>query len=126
MILIPCVLKPLSFDLIVNQGPTTIIPTPLAVCDDDTDGFAMFTLTDANTEVINGQANVVVSYYETLADANSATSEIFSPYTNIVPNLQTVVIRLDDTVNGCFSTTTLDLDVISKSNSKCSGSFRGL
>ncbi|MFK7782001.1 PKD domain-containing protein, partial [Psychroserpens sp.] len=102
----------ISFDLIVNPGPTTLVPTPLSVCDDDTDGFAVFTLSNANTEIINGQANVVVSYYETLADANAPANEIFSPYTNIVPNLQTVYVRLDDTSNGCFSTTTLDLDVI--------------
>ncbi|WP_435413761.1 PKD domain-containing protein, partial [Psychroserpens mesophilus] len=102
----------ISFDLIVNPGPAVIVPTPLSTCDDDTDGFAIFTLTDANAEVINGQANVVVSYYETLTDANSSTNEIFSPYTNIIPNLQTVFVRLDDTVNGCFSTTTLDLEVI--------------
>ncbi|WCO02430.1 T9SS type B sorting domain-containing protein [Psychroserpens ponticola] len=103
----------ITFDLIVNSGPAVIIPTPLSVCDDDTDGFAMFTLSDANTEIINGQANVSVTYYETLADANTATNEIFSPYTNIVPNLQTVFVRLDDSVNGCFSTTTLDLEVVS-------------
>uniref|UniRef100_UPI0012699511 PKD domain-containing protein n=1 Tax=Psychroserpens jangbogonensis TaxID=1484460 RepID=UPI0012699511 len=102
----------ITFDLIVNPGPTIIVPTPLSVCDDDTDGFAMFTLSDANTEVINGQANIAVTYYETLVDANAATNEIFSPYTNIVPSLQTVFVRLVDTVNGCFSTTTLDLEVI--------------
>ncbi|MEY8848250.1 PKD domain-containing protein, partial [Psychroserpens sp. XS_ASV72] len=102
----------ISFDLIVNSGPSVVVPTPLSVCDDDTDGFMIFTLEDANAEVINGQANVVVSYYETLADANSQSNEIFSPYTNIVPNLQTVIVRLDDTSNGCFSTTTLDLEVI--------------
>ncbi|WP_456438053.1 PKD domain-containing protein, partial [Psychroserpens sp.] len=102
----------ISFDLIVNQGPAVIVPTPLSVCDDDTDGFAVFTLSDANTEIINGQANVVVSYYETLADANTDTSEIFSPYINIIPNSQTVFVRLDDTVNGCFSTTTLSIEVI--------------
>ncbi|WP_425077817.1 T9SS type B sorting domain-containing protein [Psychroserpens sp. S379A] len=101
-----------TFDLIVNPKPTVVVPSPLQVCDDDTDGFAVFTLTDANTEVINGQANIVVSYYETLADANSSINEIFSPYTNIVANSQTVYVRLDDTSNGCYNTTTLDLEVI--------------
>ena len=102
-----------TFDLIVNPLPTVIVPTPLAVCDDDTDGFANFTLTDANAEVINGQSNIVVTYYETLADADAAINEIFSPYTNITPNLQTVYVRLENTVTGCYNTTTLDLEVIS-------------
>ncbi|NRA93049.1 MAG: hypothetical protein HRU26_10285, partial [Psychroserpens sp.] len=102
----------LSFDLIVNPGPSILVPTPLEVCDDDTDGFNVFTLEDANAEIINGQPNVVVSYYETLADANTQTNELFSPYTNTVPNLQTLIVRLDDTTNGCFSTTTLDLIVV--------------
>ncbi len=44
-----------SFTLIVNPLPSTIEMTPLAVCDDDADGYASFTLTDKDTEAIDGQ-----------------------------------------------------------------------
>ena len=100
-----------SFDLIVNPLPLVIVPTPLAVCDDNGDGFAMFTLTDKNAEILAGQTGVNVTYYESQADADSATNEIFSPYTNIIINTQTVYVRLEDTVTNCYNTTTLDLVV---------------
>src|SRR5690606_10504732 len=100
-----------TFNLIVNPLPIVSIPTPLEVCDDNTDGFAMFTLTDKNTEILNGQTDVAVSYYETQADADAATNEIFDPYTNITINTQTIYVRLENTATGCYNTTTLVLTV---------------
>jgi gliding motility-associated-like protein len=100
-----------TFNLIVNPLPIVSIPTPLEVCDDNTDGFAMFTLTDKNTEILNGQTGVAVSYYETQADADAATNEIFDPYTNITINTQTIYVRLENTATGCYNTTTLVLTV---------------
>ncbi|MGG5486792.1 T9SS type B sorting domain-containing protein [Gaetbulibacter sp. PBL-D1] len=100
-----------SFELIVNPLPEVLVPTPLEVCDDDADGFAAFTLTDKNAEILNGQTGVNVTYYETQADADNAINEIFSPYTNIVINTQTVYVRLEDATTGCYNTTTLELVV---------------
>uniref|UniRef100_UPI00069AFEB6 PKD domain-containing protein n=1 Tax=Kordia zhangzhouensis TaxID=1620405 RepID=UPI00069AFEB6 len=41
-----------SFTITVNPLPIAVVPTTLQECDDDTDGFADFTLTDANAEII--------------------------------------------------------------------------
>jgi gliding motility-associated-like protein len=100
-----------TFELIVNPLPDVILPTALEVCDDDADGFAAFILTDKNTELLNGQTGVVVSYYETQADADGAANEIFAPYTNMVVNAQTIYVRLENTTTNCYNTTTLDLVV---------------
>jgi gliding motility-associated-like protein len=100
-----------SFDLQVNALPDVIVPTALEVCDDNADGFTPFTLTDKNTELLNGQTGILVTYYETQLDADNATNEIFSPYTNIVVNTQTVYVRLENSTTGCYNTTTLDLVV---------------
>ncbi|OUR90828.1 hypothetical protein A9Q87_12820 [Flavobacteriales bacterium 34_180_T64] len=100
-----------TFNLLINPLPLVIVPTALKVCDDDGDGFGIFTLTDKNAEILNGQAGVNVTYYETQADADGATNEIFSPYANIIINTQTVYVRLEDTTTNCYNTTILDLVV---------------
>ena len=69
----------------------------LIVCDEvPNDGFAEFTLTDADAGVIDGQTGVVVSYYETeaLADLGDPADALSSPYTNIDPVTQIIFARL--------------------------------
>ncbi|MBT8286798.1 MAG: PKD domain-containing protein, partial [Bacteroidia bacterium] len=98
------------FQLIVNPLPDVIVMTPLEECDDDTDGFTQFNLNDKDAEAINGQTAITVSYYESQADADAAVNALVSPYTNL-SNPQTVYIRLEDNVTGCFNTVSLDLIV---------------
>ncbi len=54
-----------------------------------------------------------VTYYETQANAEALTNAIATPgaYTNITPNTQTIWVRVDDTLTGCYSITTLELIV---------------
>jgi len=63
--------------------------------------------------VVNGNpaGNLVVSYHETLADAQNNVNPLASPYANVDPFLQTVYVRLTDIATGCYSTTTLLLIV---------------
>jgi len=100
-----------SFDIIVNEAPAVIVPTTLFVCDDDADGFAAFMLSDKNTEILNGQTGLIVSYYPTLTDAEDATNALTEPYTNTTVTTETVFVRLENTTTGCYNTTTLDLEV---------------
>ena len=58
-----------EFDLIVDPIPLTTVLTPLEECDDDSDGLTEFTLTDKDTEALNGQTGLSVSYYLTQSDA---------------------------------------------------------
>jgi len=87
-----------SFDLIVAVAPTIGEITPFEVCDTElNDGFAPFTLTDKNEEILAGQINVGVFYYETEALANAGVpgTALSSPYTNIVAYNQSIWVRLD-------------------------------
>ena len=56
-------------------------------CDDDNDGFGEFMLTDADEDVVNGNpsGSLVVSYHETLADAQNGVNALVSPYANVDP-----------------------------------------
>ena len=100
-----------EFDLIVDPIPLTTVLTPLEECDDDADGLTVFTLTDKDTEALNGQTGLSVSYYLTQSDAEAGTPEIGPVYTNVTADAQQVWIRLTDTTTDCFNTMPLDLVV---------------
>ena len=100
--------------LVVNPTPQLFDPTPLEVCDDDTDEFAQFNLTIKDTEFLNGVPNteVNISYYETQVNAQNETLEITTPtdYRNL-SNPQTVWIRVAYDTTGCEKLTSLELIV---------------
>lgn len=101
-----------SFNLIVLSNPSPTVPTPLEICDDDHDGFAQFTLTDKNAEIINGEPNVSISYHETLLDANNSVNALVGPYINTVEHFQTIFARVSSTITSCYSIVSLDLVVV--------------
>ncbi|WP_262734068.1 hypothetical protein, partial [Gaetbulibacter sp. NE] len=98
-----------TLELVVNPLPVAVAPTPLEVCDDDNDGFASFTLTLKDAEVLGGQTGMTVTYHETQSDADNGVNDLSSPYNNIVPNTQTVYVRLEDDTSGCHDTVELTL-----------------
>ena len=95
-----------------NDSPLANEPSPLVVCDDNNDGIAVFDLTIVISEVTGGNSNVSVTFYENAADATTANFAIANPanYSNTV-NPQTIFIRVEDDVTGCFSITTVELRV---------------
>ena len=103
-----------TMELVLVAPPEIFEPDPLTYCDDDNDGFGQFILTDADEDVVNGNpsGNLVVSYHETLADAQNGVNALGSPYANVDPFTQTVYVRLYDLSTGCYSTTTLLLIVL--------------
>ena len=103
-----------EFNLIVNPLPSTIEMTPLAICADDTDGFASFILTDKDVEAlnVNDSTEVIVSYHVSELDADSGGNALPITYMNTEVNTQTIFIRLEIVSTGCYATTTLDLEVL--------------
>ena len=99
-------------ELIVNPLPELLQPLPLELCDVDNPGDEQepFTLEDANAGILNGQTGITLTYYETQADADSGTDPIASPYIN-TSNAQTVYVRGENDITGCYSTVTLTLRV---------------
>ena len=102
-----------TLEIIVQTPPVVNEPSSLEYCDPDADGFGVFDLTDANTEISNGLENLVISYHETEADAENNVNEIVGEYNNIVAYEQTVFIRVEDSAsdNDCSSQLTLTLIV---------------
>ncbi|MEM6722308.1 MAG: PKD domain-containing protein, partial [Bacteroidota bacterium] len=104
-----------SFTVTVNALPIPVVPTTLEECDDDTDGFVGFTLTDADAEILAGQTStdpITITYYEDQLDAQNGTgTPLMSPYVNTTVNNQTVYIRIVNDVTGCVNTSSVDLQV---------------
>ena len=101
----------LSEDIsVVSDGvPTLTTPTPLFVCDEDMDGFALFDLTTKDAEILNGLVNVAITYHETQSDADNGVNALVSPYTNVVLFGQTIFARVENIFGDCFSTINFDI-----------------
>jgi gliding motility-associated-like protein len=99
-------------DLVVEQAPIANVPTPLEFCDADNDGFGVFTLSDADTEITGGLAGLTVSYHETQSDANNNVNPLSSPYSNIVINQQTIYARVESATIATDCATIVPLQLI--------------
>jgi hypothetical protein len=101
-----------SFLIETINPPDIIVPTALEECDDDYDGIvSFFDLSEKTDEVLNGQTGIIVSYHETIEDAENNANSITDLYTNTTADNQTIHIRLEDDESGCAATTTLELIV---------------
>jgi gliding motility-associated-like protein len=103
-----------SFELEVLATMNISQPTPLEVCDPDSDGFHLFNLHLKDSEIAGalvGQVNV--TYHETLTDAQLGITDIpdYAAYYNIDPWSQIIFVRVENITTGCFDTTTLELIV---------------
>ncbi len=101
-----------SFELVVNVVPVLVPPTPLELCDDAVaDGFILIDLSVKDDEIGGGNPNYAITYYLTQVDADTALNQLAVPYTNI-SNPQTIYARGQDINTGCYSTTTLTLNIL--------------
>lgn len=111
----------LTLTVLPNPNPN-FDPTPLELCDtglDFDDGIASgWDPSLADTDIINGEADVFVTYYDTRAKAEAgvAGTEILAPYTNTVPFNQIIYARVEKLVPpatlGCYTIVELELIVI--------------
>ncbi|PHS05045.1 MAG: hypothetical protein COA88_12885 [Kordia sp.] len=101
-----------SFEIKLNTLVFNL-PTPLYTCDDDNDSFAYFNLDDATAQISGGNSNIVVTYYETLAEAQlgeimGANIDASVLYQNIdtgdagAGDIQTLYINVLDTNTNCL------------------------
>ncbi|WP_129752076.1 choice-of-anchor L domain-containing protein, partial [Flavobacterium beibuense] len=107
-----------SFDVIINPLPAPPAPiTDYVLCDQTDymtpDGIEEFDLTTKDLEITGGNPDYAVSYYATPNDADQALNAIANPttYTNTTPNLQTIYVRLENTVTTCYDVFDFDLVV---------------
>ncbi|NHM00492.1 T9SS type B sorting domain-containing protein [Flavobacterium difficile] len=89
--------------------PTVIAISDFKVCDDaadgnDTNGQTTFNLTSKNTEIINGQTNVSVTYHLLPNEAISGTNAI----TSYSGANKIIYVRLFNTLTNCYNTTSFN------------------
>nr|WP_321221481.1 gliding motility-associated C-terminal domain-containing protein [uncultured Psychroserpens sp.] len=102
-----------TFDLIISGPTPNASSVPIEVCDDDTDGVALFDLAAHDANILDGQsaADFTVTYYESEADAETGTSAIDTSvlYSS---STQTIYARVESNIAfDCYSTTPFDLIV---------------
>ena len=94
-----------SFGEIVVEYSANPVPNNITLtqCDTDSDGIAVFNLTEANATIIGSNVNSVTpQYFLTYADASTIQNTItnFASFQNTIPN-QVIYARLENTY-GCF------------------------
>lgn len=99
-----------TLDLILTEGPVAT-PASLAICA-DADANYIFDLTDAETDLLNGQSNITLSYYTNFVAAENG--DVADEITNVTEYLsatdaEIIYVRLEDD-NGCFSVAELTLN----------------
>ncbi|SHI69386.1 gliding motility-associated C-terminal domain-containing protein, partial [Mesonia phycicola] len=102
-----------TFDLVVNPLPAYNTPTTLVVCDEgQANGLATFDLLTATSQITGNDPNLTVLYYENMADAQAAgTNDLGTSYMNTTAYAQTIYLNITNNTTGCFTVTSLDLQV---------------
>lgn len=103
-----CCYSETTFDLIVNPLPNLSSIEDLQECDDDTDGFAFFDLSNIETNIVSSNANNTVEFYhengtQILGNINTVRNQ--------VQNEETITIRVLNNLTNCYSETKLKLIV---------------
>jgi hypothetical protein len=106
----------LLFTGIVYAEPPINNPTPFEVCDTYQSGFYPFDLLSKNNEILGSLSptEYVLNYHQSLTDAQTNSNPINAsfPYLNVVPNSQTLWVRVEEIANPTnFAITTLQLVV---------------
>jgi len=101
-----------TLNLVVNPLPIVTATVDLKQCDNDTDGFSVFNLNEANSKISGNAANETFTFFPTLADANANTNVIANPtaHTTTIKPIETVYARATSAF-GCYRISELRLIV---------------
>ncbi|MBN4070374.1 T9SS type B sorting domain-containing protein [Olleya sp. AH-315-F22] len=101
-----------TFNLIIFELPEVLPLVELFQCDDDTDGFTEFNLTESNQLISTNYLNETFTYHTLLTDAENGLNAILNEitYVNIdssaTPDI--LYVRIEN-ANGCYRTSQLNL-----------------
>lgn len=99
----------------VGAQPVANTTADQFVCDDlSNDGIATFNLTTQDTTILNNQAGVLLTYHESIEDAETGVNPIVntSDYTSTT-STQTIYTRIENQSNSaCFDTGSFDILVL--------------
>ena len=118
-----------AISLIINELPEANT-AEIALCDPDGDGFELFNLTIAESQ-INGNTTVTFSYYLSMDDASNQVNPLSTDFNNTIPWFQTIYVVVEDN-NGCIRIGEVNLIVhpnpniiLEVNNEKCAGDENG-
>lgn len=83
--------------------PVVNTPEPYKACDNNNDGFAEFDLSDLEEDIIGGQTDLEVSYYD--ENGNALPSPMPVKYINTTKTEQKITARVTRINNACASVT---------------------
>jgi hypothetical protein len=95
---------------VVHPLPSAQQPDPLVICDVDGTGYGFFDLNSAIPQIIGGNPTLIVTFHGTLSDAEGGYNPVTNPYQNTT-NPETLYVRVEDPITGCYVILTLDLIV---------------
>ena len=104
-----------SFELIIDTVPYYTEVPLFQVCDDSNpDGQTDFDLDSQNIDIatVGGVFNpdLTVTYHLTEADAEAGTiPSLSSPFNNTTPFSQTIWVRVEDDITGCYGDFQMEL-----------------
>ena len=96
-----------DFNIVIEELPTFNTVNDLVLCDDDTDGFAIFDLTSTESQLIDNQNNVIVEYYD--EQANIIPANLLNSYENSNAESETITARIVNVISTCYVETTFDI-----------------
>jgi gliding motility-associated-like protein len=101
--------------IIIEFYDPFVIGTPNDLIACNSTGYTTFDLTSNNALVLDllDPADYTVTYYNSQSDADNQANAITNPlsYTNIIQNLETIFVRIENNIDGCFQTNSFDLIV---------------
>jgi len=102
-----------SLELEINNQPEINTDNLLYIdaCDQDHDGNALFDLNSVIPLAIEDTAGYIISFYETLEDAEANTNPIENTYdyANSEDAVQTIYIRVEAAASSCYSIAPVEL-----------------
>lgn len=103
-----------SYLIEVVQSPTVTTEVNLSQCDENSDGFTIFNLTNVNSNISANYLSETITFYESQFNAENEIEAIVAPteYPNETINSDIVWARVENE-NGCFATSQVNLNVTS-------------
>lgn len=101
-----------SFNLVVHPLPVVTQPAPMYQCSNGATNVAEFNLSLNDATVTGGLAGYIVTYHNTLAQAQAGTPSVLPSANEYMgTDGEIIYIRVEDATTGCYATTTLELHV---------------
>ncbi|MGY8867210.1 MAG: Ig-like domain-containing protein, partial [Methylophagaceae bacterium] len=107
-----------SVSATVNLAPLPTVTTPYDLCDIDTDGtlsndgLALFDLSTKESEIINGQTDVTISFHLSPTNALDGSNPVSTSFINTSPYSELLFVRLENATSNCYAITTLTVNVL--------------